>query len=57
MKHPKKKELKGIPKEKFLFILVEDKNTNQPHVNTWRDVWFLLLVDVRINHIPTRISY
>jgi hypothetical protein len=55
-KHPKK-QLKGIPKENFLFVLVEDKSTYQPNIKTWRDVWFLLPVEVRINHIPTGISY
>lgn len=36
---------------------MEDKNTYQPDVNTWRDVWFFLPVEVRINNIPKRISY
>jgi len=36
---------------------VDDKSTYQPDIKTWRDVWFLLPVEVRINHIPTRISY
>jgi hypothetical protein len=49
--------MKGIPKGKFLFECVEDQYPYQTDVNSRRDVWFLLPVEVRINHIPKRISY